>query len=94
MDRLIPSLIALLAVAAIFLFGNRILQMKVVLINAVLSVVLIGMFLFGLTKHVGWENYTFGWGALLPVFILIFNMLAYGSIKSDENLVRSMDRLR
>ncbi len=88
------SLIALLAVAAIFLFGNRILQMKVVLINAVLSVVLIGMFLFGLTKHVGWENYTFGWGALLPVFILIFNMLAYGSIKSDENLVRSMDRLR
>lgn len=88
------SLIALLAGAAIFLFGNRILQMKVVLINAVLSVVLIGMFLFGLTKHVGWENYTFGWGALLPVFILIFNMLAYGSIKSDENLVRSMDRLR
>ncbi|MBP6323730.1 MAG: DUF4293 family protein [Chitinophagales bacterium] len=40
------------------------------------------------------QHYLFKIGAILPVFILLFNMLAYGSIKSDEALVRSMDRLR
>ena len=68
--------------------------MKVVLVNIVLSVMLIGLFLFGLTQHIGIQNYIFKIGAILPIFILLFNMLAYGSIKSDEALVKSMDRLR
>jgi hypothetical protein len=55
---------------------------------------LIGLFLFGLTQHIGIQNYIFKIGAILPIFILLFNMLAYGSIKSDEALVKSMDRLR
>lgn len=86
--------VAVFAFAAIFLFNNRITQMKVVLINIVFSVVLIGLFLFGLFKYMGIQNYTFGVGAILPIFILLFNILAYSSIKADENLVRSMDRLR
>ena len=68
--------------------------MKVVLVNIILSVVVIGLFVFGVTQHIGLRNYVFGIGAILPLFILLFNMLAYGSIKSDENLVKSMDRLR
>lgn len=86
--------VAMFAFAAIFLFNNRITQMKVVLIDIVLSVVLIGLFLFGLFKYMGIQNYTFGVGAILPIFILLFNILAYSSIKADENLVKSMDRLR
>jgi glucose uptake protein GlcU len=87
-------LVAVLALISIFLYKNRKTQMKVVLVNIVLSVVLIGLFLFGLTQHIGIQNYVFKIGAILPVFILIFNMLAYGSIKHDEALVKSMDRLR
>lgn len=87
-------IVALTAFAAIFLYKNRKTQMKVVLINIILSVVLIGLFLFGLTQHIGLQNYIFRIGAILPIFILLFNMLAYGSIKSDEALVKSMDRLR
>jgi len=86
--------IAVIAFASIFLFNNRKNQMKVVLVNIVLSVMLIGLFLFGLTQHIGIQNYIFKIGAILPIFILLFNMLAYGSIKSDEALVKSMDRLR
>ena len=86
--------VAVIAFASIFLFNNRKNQMKVVLVNIVLSVVLIGLFLFGLTQHIGIQNYIFKIGAILPIFILLFNMLAYGSIKSDEALVKSMDRLR
>ncbi len=87
-------LVAVVAFISIFLFKKRKTQMKVVLINIVLSVVLIGIFLFGLTQHIGIDNYIFKIGAILPVFILLFNMLAYGSIKHDEALVKSMDRLR
>ncbi len=94
-----PIMISAIVVAAvslisIFLFKNRKAQMKVVLVNIILSVVVIGLFVFGVTQHIGLRNYVFGIGAILPLFILLFNMLAYGSIKSDENLVKSMDRLR
>lgn len=87
-------MVAVLAFISIFLFKNRKTQMKVVLVNILLSVLLIGLFLFGLTQHIGIQNYVFKIGAILPVFILLFNMLAYGSIKHDEALVKSMDRLR
>ena len=86
--------VAVIALLSIFLFNNRKAQMKVVLVNSVLSVVLIGLFIFGITQHIGIKNYIFGVGAILPIFILLFNILAYSSIKADENLVRSMDRLR
>ncbi|MCB9074638.1 MAG: DUF4293 family protein [Chitinophagales bacterium] len=33
-------------------------------------------------------------GAVFPLFILFFNLLAYNGIKSDDKLVKSMDRLR
>ena len=86
--------VAVVAFAAIFLYTNRKLQLKVVLLNIVLSFVLITLFFYGLTQHIGIKNYVFKIGAILPVFVLFFNILAYGAIKSDENLVKSMDRLR
>lgn len=87
-------LVAVLALISIFLFKNRKTQMKVVLVNIIFSLILIGLFIFGLTQHIGIHNYIFKIGAILPVFVLLFNMLAYGSIKHDEELVKSMDRLR
>lgn len=93
-DMIGAIVIAFIAVVAIFLYGNRKQQMKIVLVNCVLSVAFIGWMAYGIVQHVGLSNYGFKIGALLPVFILLFNLLAYGSIKSDEKLVRSMDRLR
>ena len=87
-------LIAVLAFASIFLFTNRKLQMKVVLLNSLLSLLYMAFLAYGIFQHVGLSNYGFKIGAILPVFIFIFNVLAYAGIKSDENLVRSMDRLR
>lgn len=87
-------LLAIIAVVAIFLYNNRQMQMKVVLVNILLSLALIGLFFYELMQHYGISHYSFRFGAVLPIFILLFNVLAYGSIKSDEKLVRSMDRLR
>ncbi len=79
---------------SIFLFNNRKTQMKAVIASVVLTIITIGLFIFGITQHIGLEKYIFGIGAIAPVFALIFNILAYSAIKSDEHLVRSMDRLR
>ncbi|MEZ5055167.1 MAG: DUF4293 domain-containing protein [Chitinophagales bacterium] len=93
-DMVGALLIAVLAFASIFLFTNRKLQMKVVLLNSLLSLLYMAFLAYGIFQHVGLSNYGFKIGAILPVFIFIFNVLAYAGIKSDENLVRSMDRLR
>lgn len=93
-DLVLTIVVAVFAFVSIFLFKNRITQMKVVLVNILLSISLIGLMIFGITKHIGIENYNFRFGVIFPIFIFLFNMLAYGSIKQDENLVKSMDRLR
>jgi len=91
---LLSAGIGLIALGSIFLFNNRKLQMRVVLINIVISLVLIGIFIFRLIYFYGLDKYTFGAGAVFPLFILFFNLLAFNGIKNDEKLVKSMDRLR
>lgn len=86
--------IGIIALAAIFMFNNRKLQMRIVFINILITLILIGTFIYGLIAHVGLNKYTFGAGAVFPIFILFFNVLAYNGIKSDDKLVKSMDRLR
>lgn len=87
-------IVGTIALIAIFLFHNRKLQMRIVLINIIVTITLIGMFIYGLIAHVGLSKYTFGAGAVFPLFVLFFNLLAYNGIKSDDKLVKSMDRLR
>lgn len=86
--------IGIIALVAIFLFNNRKLQMKIVKINIFITIILIGLFVYNLIANIGVNRYTFGAGAVFPIFILFFNFLAYSGIKADEKLVNSMDRLR
>jgi hypothetical protein len=88
------AVIALISLAAIFLFKNRVLQMRVVLINGIISFLYVAFMAFGVTMHALNDKFTPQPGIILPLFLLIFNFLAHRSIKHDENLVRSMDRLR
>jgi hypothetical protein len=78
---------------SIFLFKNRKLQLKTVILAIILSVGLIGLSVFAIVLHQK-DHYQFGPAVIVPVFVLIFNFLAYKGIKHDEDLVRSMDRLR
>lgn len=97
--QVLPIMIAAIITAvfclvSIFLFGNRKNQLKLVGLDIVLSIVLIALFIYGLTQHIGIQNYIFGFGAIFPLFTLLFTFLARGAIQKDEKLVRSMDRLR
>ena len=89
-------LIALFALASLFLFRNRHLQMILTTINGVLSLILLLAFVFYLMQvnreYEGTVKATLT--AILPVIMVIFNILAYRAIKRDDDLVKSLDRLR
>lgn len=97
--QVVPIMIAAIITAlsclvTIFLFGNRKFQLKIVWVDIFFGVVLLGLFIFRVTQHIGLENYIFGIGAVFPLLVILFLILSRVAINKDEKLVRSMDRLR
>lgn len=103
----VPSLVAtgaatvILAVVAIFLYENRVLQQKVVVGVQVLNLIFIVLLASGMVLTGTLDLPTSGPDAvdrwlvlLLPVVAYVFFYLARRGIQSDIELVRSMDRLR
>lgn len=87
---------ALISLMAIFLFKNRKLQMRFCMYNLLVLLALIAIsayYLYSLTGEysdlVHIEIY-----AMLPVIALVLNWLAFRSIRKDEILIKSMDRIR
>lgn len=86
-----------LALAAIFLFRNRLLQMRMsifAIIANFIGVVLGVLFYMQNSQDVGERTINDGIGAYLPIVAIILAILAYRFINKDDKLVRSMDRLR
>jgi surface polysaccharide O-acyltransferase-like enzyme len=91
------AIILILALATIFLFKNRPLQMKLANLLALLSAALLAVLLFtdvvkveaflGGNKHVEWPSY-------LPIISMFSSFMAGVFIRKDEKLVRSADRIR
>ena len=82
---------ACLSFITIFLYGNRMLQLKVVIINFLLSA-LIGFFIYKIViAHPGGG---FTLPSLALFLIPILQILAMFKIYKDERLVKSADRLR
>ena len=87
---------ALLSLIAIFMFKNRQTQFVLGRLNIILNLILLGLFVYrslslsGETSDVSEK----GIGMLLPIFSIVFLVLANKAIKKDEDLVKSVDRLR
>jgi hypothetical protein len=92
-------IIALVALYEIFQYKNRFTQIKLGLLNSLLLAALLGT-IFYYSSYVGdelvktTEPGDYQAGFYLPVLGLIVNSLANRFIKRDEDLVRSVDRLR
>lgn len=85
------------ALIAVFLFKNRSAQMKLTLLGILASVAFIALEVakaeeFG--KSSGILKLSYLWGALLPVAMILFFILAAINIRKDNKLVKSLDRLR
>jgi hypothetical protein len=81
-----------LTLLCIFMFNNRKMQLNLTFIGMVLSVALIGIaafFAFGTGVAA-----SLGIGLFLPPIAAVMYYLAYKGIKSDDELVKSSNRLR
>ncbi|MDH7444720.1 DUF4293 domain-containing protein [Aquimarina sp. 2201CG14-23] len=86
---------AVLALASIFLFKNRKLQFVLGRINILLNFILLGVFVYwSLTLSGETEVSEKGIGMLIPVISIVLLVMANKAIRKDENLVKSVDRLR
>lgn len=93
----LAAIISLLALATIFLFRRRMLQIRLCTFNTLLIIGFYALFAFYLWKIASAaEAFTFRLQVALvfPLVSLILNWLAIRAIGADEMLVRSLNRLR
>ena len=90
------TLTMILAVVAIFLYKNRVLQLKIVKGATYSQIIALGSST-GVVFSMGGIG-TFLWPELLSILLivlcLVFLWMAGKNIKKDEELVQSMDRIR
>ena len=86
---------AALGLLAIFLYKNRQNQFVTNRLNMILNLFLLGFFVYR-SLNLSGETLVSekGIGMLIPVFSIVFLVLANRAIKKDEDLVKSVDRLR
>ena len=86
---------AALALIAILLFKKRQNQFVVNRLNMILNLFLLGFFVYRSLNLSGEISVSEkGIGMLIPIFSIVFLVLANKAIRKDEDLVKSVDRLR
>ncbi len=101
-DHITFQILAVLGViaslVAIFMFKNRSLQItlsRLTLVISILIMILSGVFFYLDYQSLQANSLVSGeFGLASPIFGIIFSVLAMRSIKKDDNLVKSSDRLR
>lgn len=95
---LIPVLFyssALLSIVTIFLFKNRQLQFVMGRINILTNLILLGVLIYVSLTLPGEASVSEkGIGMFVPVLAILLLFFANRAIKKDEDLVKSVDRLR
>ncbi|PCE64385.1 DUF4293 domain-containing protein [Sediminicola luteus] len=85
---------AALALGTIFLYKNRQNQFVFNRLNIILNLFLLGFFVYRSLSLSGGASPEKGIGMLIPVLSIVLLVLANRAIKKDEDLVKSVDRLR
>ena len=100
----VAALVAVVALVCIFLYKNRMRQMRVVAVGFLLNVVYVFLLFFWAVDAYGKTvvqamhgtdlQVTWYVGAYAPIVSLVLLVLAHRGIKKDEAKVRAADRLR
>jgi hypothetical protein len=86
---------AALSLISIFRYKDRQSQFVLGRLNIILNFILLGLFVYRSLSLSGETDVSEkGIGILLPIFSIVFLVLANKAIKKDEDLVKSVDRLR
>ena len=86
---------AVLSFITIFMYKNRKSQFVMGRLNIILNFILLGLFVYQ-SLNISGETLVSekGIGILIPIISIVFLALANKAIKKDEDLVKSIDRLR
>ncbi len=86
---------SLLSVIIIFLFKNRQLQFVLGRVNMLINFYLLGVLIY-LSLTLSGETAVLkkGIGMFIPIIVIVLLVVANKAIKKDEDLVKSVDRLR
>jgi hypothetical protein len=90
-------IIGLISFVNIFLFGKRIVQMRLCILNVLLLtglMIMIFYYFFAVKRVIPIRDQDLKLAIIFPVMGIILTLLADRSIHNDEILVRSYDRLR
>lgn len=88
---------AVITLGTIFLFRNRMLQVRMTIFASLLLVgfyIAFLVFMFALKKDLEASSFQLGWGLCLPAVSIILNYLSFRAIYRDELMVKAADRLR
>lgn len=87
---------ALWALLTIFFYKRRDLQQRFCIGNTLVLLAFYVVFIFSLFWVMGHSDarYVPGTGALFPFLALIFNVMALRAIRKDDELVKSLNRIR
>lgn len=88
---------AIIAFCTIFLFKNRMLQIRMTIFNSILLIgyyVTFFVFRSMLMDDLDATSFQLGWALCLPAISIILNYLSFRGIYSDEIRVRSLNSLR
>src|SRR5690606_41655975 len=86
---------AALSLITIFCYGNRKLQFVLNRVNIILNFILLGLFVYQSLNLSGEADVSEkGIGVVIPALSIVLLVLANKAIKKDEDLVKSVDRLR
>ncbi|MBN1185980.1 MAG: DUF4293 domain-containing protein [Bacteroidales bacterium] len=105
MEMVMPSIpllamvvvISLLLFISIFLYKNRMLQMRICIFSMLLIVGMHGLYLYHssqIRKHLEIVSYNYKITMLFPIISIILIYMALRAIRKDDKLVRSYDRIR
>ena len=87
---------AVIALATIFLYRNRMLQIRMTIFGSLLLVgyyIASVVFIFVLKGEME-AGFQLGWALCLPAVCIILNYLAFRGIYKDDVMVKAADRLR
>ncbi len=86
---------AILSIVAIFLFKKRKQQLMINRFNLIVNIFLLGIIVYDLLSLSGESQISEkGIGLFIPSIVIVLLVLANKAIQNDEELVKSVDRLR
>jgi len=96
--KMIPILFiisGLMSIISVFMFKNRKNQFVLNRLNILVNFILLGVLIYHLLTLSGESQVSEkGIGAFLPIVVIVLLAIANRAIKKDEDLVKSVDRLR